>query len=79
MVRTITELLWEHRKGAFNLGALGTTENFLVEEVMSVLRFEGLGRKGWRKRGKNHGIFWNYKYLGSILMVERSQMIKGLV
>lgn len=60
------------------MGALGTTENFLVE-VMSVLRFERLGRKGWRKRGKNHGIFWNYKYLGSILMVERSQMIKGFV
>lgn len=46
---------------------------------MSVLRFEGYGRKGWRRDSKSHGIFWNYKYLGSVLMVERSQIIKGRV
>lgn len=43
-----------------------------------MLKFEGCGRKGWRKYGKSHGIYWNYKYLGSLLMVERSQIIKGL-
>lgn len=71
MVRIITEVLWEHSRGAFNLRAVGITEHFL-EEVMSVLSFERLGRKRWRKHNKNHGIFWNYKYLGSILRVERS-------
>lgn len=76
MARPITEVLWEHSKGAFNLEAVGIMENSL--EVMSVLRFEGLGRKGWRKHGKSHGIFWNYKDVSSILMVERSQITKGL-
>lgn len=53
-------------------------ENFL-EEVMSVLRCEGCGRNGWRKLAKVMAFFWNYKYLGSILMVKRRQIIKDFV
>lgn len=70
MVRFIIEVLWEYSKGVFNLEVVGIMENFL--EVMFVLRFEGFGRKGWRKYGKSYGIFWNYKDVSLILMVERS-------
>lgn len=44
------------QKKHWTSGTVGITENFL-EEVMSVLRFEGSGRKEWRKHGKSHGIF----------------------
>lgn len=37
-------MLWEHSKGHFTSGTAGIRDNFL-EEVMSVLRFEGCGRK----------------------------------
>lgn len=60
------EVLWEHSKGHLTSGTAGITENFL-EDVMSALRFERCGRKEWKKKlakKKNHGIFWNYKYLG---------------
>lgn len=70
MIRTITEMLQEHSRGAFNLGAVGITESFL--EVTSALSFERLGRKMWRKHSKNHSTCWNYKYLSSILRAERS-------
>lgn len=37
-------MLWEHSKGHFTSGTAGIMDNFL-KEVMSVLRFEGCGRK----------------------------------
>lgn len=44
MVKAILEVLWEHGKKHWTSRTVGITENFL-EEVMSVLRFEGCGRK----------------------------------
>lgn len=74
MVRTTTEVLWEHSKGAFNLGQWASQRPSWRRSSL-----KGMGGKSGGIMATVVAFSGTTSYLGSVLMVERWQIINGLV